>query len=191
MSEGHEAVAGKKAGILKIAVNLAVTCLISGIILAAVYFLTHPIAVEQAEKLETAAMQALVPDATSFKAVENHDGVIAAEKNGTTVAYVVTEAPKGYGGAIKMLVAVSADGKVMRYSITSSNETPGLGSKAAESPFKDQFPGKTSDQLAVTKDPANKTQVQAMTGATISSKAVTKGVKDAVDAVAALTGGVK
>jgi electron transport complex protein RnfG len=189
MSEGHEAVAEKKAGILRITINLTVTCLISGAILAAAYFLTHPIAVEQTKKLETMSMQELVPDASSFKAVEGHEGMFAAEKDGAVAAYVVSEAPKGYGGAIKMLVAVTKDGKVIDFTITGSNETPGLGSKAAETPFKDQFPGKTADQLVVTKDQANKTQVQAMTGATISSKAVTKGVKDAVDAVAALTGG--
>jgi electron transport complex protein RnfG len=188
MSE-HEAATEKKSGIFRIAINLTLTCLICGAILAVAYYLTHPIAVEKAKELETMSMQALVPDAETFAAVDGHEEMFAAESGGKTIAYVVTEAPKGYGGAIKMLVAVTADGKVINFSITGSNETPGLGSKASEPPFKDQFPGKTSDQLVVTKDASKKDEIQAMTGATISSKAVTKGVKDAVDAVAAYVGG--
>jgi electron transport complex protein RnfG len=112
-----------------------------------------------------------------------------AESGGKVIAYVVSEDPKGYGGAIDMLVAVSPEGKVINFTITTSNETPGLGSKASDEPFKGQFPGKTSNQLAVTKDASKKDNIQAMTGATITSKAVTKGVKEAVDAVADITGG--
>jgi len=92
---------------------------------------------------------------------------------------------KGYGGKIKMLVAVTADSKVIDFSILEHNETPGLGDNAQKPEFRQMFAGKGADKLEVTKDPANKENIQAMTGATISSRAVTKGVREAVEAVAA------
>lgn len=188
MSDAQE---GKKTSILKITINLAVTCLISGLILACAYYITHPIAVEKAKMLEQMSMKELVPTAETFTAVNGHSGMYQAKSAGKVVAYVMSEAPKGYGGAIDMLVAVSSDGKVLNFSITSSNETPGLGSKASDAPFKNQFSGKTAADLVVTKDVSKKNNIQAMTGATITSKAVTKGVKEAVSAVADYTGGKK
>lgn len=188
MSEVH-AHADKNTSIFKITVNLAVTCLVSGAILAAAYFITHDTAVLKEKELETKSKQALVSSATTFTAVEGEEAMTEAKgADGKTVAYIVQVEPKGYGGAIKMLVAVTPDQKVYNFKILSANETPGLGTKAAESPFKDQFPGKTSEQLVVTKDASEKTKIQAITGATITSRAVTKGVKDAVDQVAAYLG---
>ncbi|SHH62731.1 electron transport complex protein RnfG [Sporobacter termitidis DSM 10068] len=189
MSEAHEARAEKKSGILAIALNLTVACIVSGVILAVAYFITHPVAVQKQKEADALALQTLVPAATSFVPVDGQDNMTVAKNGDTVVAYVVEEAPRGYESAVEMLVAVSSDGKVLNFSITSNKETPGLGTKASEPAFMDQFIGKTSEHLAVTKDPANKEDVQAITGATITSKAVTKGVKAAVDEVAAYTGG--
>ena len=88
-----------------------------------------------------------------------------------------------------MLVAVNKDGKVIDYSILEHNETPGLGDNASKPAFRSQFRDKTSEQLVVVKDKAKVDNIQAMTGATISSRAVTKAVKGAVDEVVAFTGG--
>ncbi len=93
------------------------------------------------------------------------------------MAYIVPSESKGYGGKIKMLVAVTADSKVIDFSILEHNETPGLGDNAQKPEFRQMFAGKGADKLTVTKDPANKDNIQAMTGATISSRAVTKGVR--------------
>ena len=88
-----------------------------------------------------------------------------------------------------MLVAVTADGKVIDYSILEHNETPGLGDNASKPAFRSQFKDKSSEQLVVVKDKSKAENIQAMTGATISSRAVTKAVKGAVDEVVAFTGG--
>ena len=88
-----------------------------------------------------------------------------------------------------MLVAVTADKKVIDFTILEHNETPGLGDNAQKPAFRQQFAGKGEELLEVTKDPANKDNIQAMTGATISSRAVVRGVKQAVETVAAITGG--
>jgi electron transport complex protein RnfG len=88
-----------------------------------------------------------------------------------------------------MLVAVDKNGKIIDFNIITSNETPGLGANASNPKFRDQFKGKESKNLEVTKDPSQKDKIQAMTGATISSRAVTKGVKEAVDQYNEFAGG--
>jgi len=175
--------------IMKIALNLTATCFICGIIIAATFFLTDPIAKVKAVQMQKESMQSLVKDADNFKAIEGKENWFAAEKGGKTVAYIVPGETKGYGGAVILLVAVDTEGKVIDYTCTKHNETPGLGDKATKSPFKDQFAGKTSEQLVVTKDASNTENIQAMTGATISSKAFAKAVKQAVEEVVEFEGG--
>ena len=68
------------------------------------------------------------------------------------------------------------------------NETPGLGDNASKPKFRDQFKGKKIDSLEVTKEHSDTKHIQAMTGATISSRAVTRGVKEAVEKAAKLGG---
>lgn len=188
MSAEH---ATKQYSIFQIALNLTITCFISGVILAGLNYVTAPIAAQKAIVIRNNTMKSLVKDADSFKAIQGKTDWFEAVKGGKTIAYVVPAETKGYGGTIKMSVAVTKDGKVIDYDISSANETPGLGSNASKEPFKSQFKGKTSANLVVTKDPSNTKNIQAMTGATISSRAVTKGVKEAVDEVAAFAGGNK
>jgi electron transport complex protein RnfG len=188
MSEAHVKV-NKEYSIFEIAINLVITCLVSGVIIGLVYFVTNPIATQKREIAKQESMKSLVSDADNFKAVDGKDGWFAAEKGGKIVAYVVPGESKGYGGAIKMLVAVKPTGEVIDYSITAANETPGLGDNASKEPFRNQIKGKKEANLVVTKDANDKDDVQAMTGATISSKAVTLAVKDAVHEVTELTGG--
>jgi electron transport complex protein RnfG len=189
MAEQHTEHVEKEYTIFQVAMNLTAACFISGLIIAGVYFVTHPIAVQKSKQLEVQSMQTLVNDADKFEKVPNKTDWYAAQKGGKTIAYIVPSETKGYGGTIKMLVAVTSDGKVIDYNIQSANETPGLGDNASKEPFRKQFKDKTSEDLEVVKDPSNTKNIQAMTGATISSRAVTKGVKEAVDEVKKLEGG--
>ncbi|NTV89732.1 MAG: FMN-binding protein [Clostridiales bacterium] len=181
----------KEYGIIQIALNLTAACLVSGLIIAGTYFFTHPIALKNAKILEQQSMKALVPNADVFEAINGKDGWFTAGKDGAVIAYVVPGESKGYGGSIKMLVAVSTDGTVIDFSILSANETPGLGDKAAKLPFRERLQGKTPEDLVITKDPSNTDNVLAMTGATITSTAVTNGVREAAEEVAAYMGGAK
>jgi electron transport complex protein RnfG len=186
MSGAH---VNKEYSILQVALNLAATCIISGLIIAVTYFITSPIAAQKNAMLKQQAMQDLIKNADSFKPVPNKSEWFAAEKAGKVIGYIVPSETKGYGGEIDMLVAVSTNGAVIDYNILTSNETPGLGSNASKDYFRDRFKGKKSDALKVVKDPSNNVNIQAMTGATITSTAVTKGVKAAVDQVDAFVGG--
>lgn len=168
--------------IFKIGINLTLACLLSGAVIAGTFAVTDPIATKERANLKNKAMTELVSQAQEFKAIDGKTDWYAAMKDGKVIAYVVPAESKGYGGAIKMLAAIAPDGKVMEYKILQHNETPGLGDKATEPKFKKQFSGKGVEDLEVVKVPTEK-NIQALTGATITSRAVTKGIKEAVEEV--------
>jgi Na+-translocating ferredoxin:NAD+ oxidoreductase subunit G len=171
---------GSSNSILKIAMNLTCACIISGIIIAGTYYFTSGTAEQKSIEMRDNAMKSLVKDADNFKPVSGKADWFVAEKDGKTIAYIVPSKSKGYGGMVEMLVAVDTDGKVLNFSILESEETPGLGDKASKEPFHSQFIGKFAGHLKVVKDAGNKEDIQAISGATISSNAVTLGVKEAV-----------
>ncbi len=104
-----------------------------------------------------------------------------AKNNGEKAGYAFTLSQNGYGGAVNLVVGIGTDGKITAIEITDvSNETPGLGQNAVKPSFTDQFKGKNSS-LTVTKSGAKENEVNAITGATITSKAVTKSVNLAMD----------
>lgn len=176
--------------IFKIGINLTLACLLSGVIIAGVYAITAPIAAQERVNLKNKAMKELVADAETFIPIDGKTEWFAAVKGGRTIAYVVPAESKGYGGSIKMLAAVDGDGKIIDYKILSHLETPGLGDKAAEPKFRKQFAGKLPQDLEVVKVPTDK-NIQALTGATITSRAVTKGIHKAAEEVAEYAGSQK
>lgn len=180
--------AQREDSILKIALNLTIVCFLSGAVIAGVYTLTAPVAAQESINQRNKAMQELVPQAQSFQAVGERDGWYKAIQDGKVAAFVVPAESKGYGGTIKMLAAVAPDGRVLDFKILAHNETPGLGDRAAQPQFRQQFAGKMPDQLEVVKTPTDK-NIQALTGATITSRAVTQGIKQAAEQVAAYAAG--
>lgn len=99
--------------------------------------------------------------------------------NGTFVGYCVEVKSAGFGGDIEMMVGYTADCTILGVSIVSLSETPGLGAKVNESAFLSQYAGKV-DQLELGTD------VDAISGATISSRAVTDGVNKASQSLQAV-----
>ena len=184
----------KSSGIIKTGIVLFLITGIAALILASVNNITAPmIAANETEKQMT-AMTTVLPDAEKFDEltdVVKIDGVfgIYAGKNGDeTVGYAVLVESMGYGGAISMVVGVDMEEKITGVDITNQSETPGLGANCAKDEFKNQFVGKTSE-ITVAKNNAKENQIDAITSATITSKAVTKGVNIAVEAVKNIEGG--
>lgn len=136
----------------------------------------------------TNAMKVVMPDATAFDKTEykGKDTLVAtayvAKKDSENLGYVIEVKPSGFGGEIDMVVGISAQGKVTGVSIINMTETSGLGTKANDDSFRNQFTGKSGKQ-AVNKDGGT---INALTGATITSRAVTKGVNSALEAVRTL-----
>jgi Na+-translocating ferredoxin:NAD+ oxidoreductase subunit G len=172
--------------ILKSGGNLAMACILSGAVIAGTYAITAPVAAEQAVNQKAKAMRELVPDGQKFEPIAGKTEWYSVLKDGKTIAYIVPAEGKGYGGAIKMVAAVTPDGKAIDYKILSHNETPGLGDNATKDQFRKQFKGKAAADLTVVKTPTDK-NIQALTGATITSKAVTLSIQKAVEEVTQYT----
>jgi Na+-translocating ferredoxin:NAD+ oxidoreductase subunit G len=172
---------------LKLGGILLIITAIAGLLLGAAHSVTlEPIA-KQEQMTKAAAMKVILPKADEFKAKQVAlEGIIKEVNEGTasgkTAGYAIKVAPKGYGGAIEVMVGISTEGKVEGIKILSHSETPGLGANATQPKFSNQFAGKPiSKELQVVKTaPSADNQVEAITGATITSKAVTNGVNEAV-----------
>ena len=95
-------------------------------------------------------------------------------KDGADAGYCVEGGPTGFGGAVDTMVGIDSDGKVTGISVISaSSETPGLGARSTEPEFQAQFAGQVGTEVAVAKDGGS---IDALTGATITSRAVSEGV---------------
>ena len=172
---------------------LFLICLIATVLLA----LTNSVTAQTIEQnaAETAnAARAEVLDAASFSedAVEAQTGLtycVGKDANGAEVGYVITAASKGYGGDVKVMVGYDLNGTISGFTILDcSNETPGLGQNSKKPEFMERFTGK-SGELTVDKYSNEGQNIQAITAATITSKAVVKAVNTATEAFNHLTGG--
>jgi electron transport complex protein RnfG len=175
------------AKILKLGAVLFVITAVTGLVLGGVYTMTlEPINIAK-EKEKAEALAQTLPEASEFEGIEIQQGqgvikeVNRGLANGETVGYNITVTPKGYSGLIEMVVGISKEGKLANIKILSHTETPGLGAKAAEPAFSGQFRNKKTDELTVTKtSPGKDSEIQAISGATITSRAVTSGVNTAL-----------
>ena len=182
--------------IMKNTIALTVITLVSGLLLGAVYGITkEPIAAAQ-EAAKKEAWQAVFPEASldDFEAVEldqkvaddviSNLGIVATIdevcKVGDTGYVVTTTDKEGYGGDIQVTVGITADGTVNGVSILSLSETAGLGMKATEPAFYEQYHGKQTEGFYVSKDGGSGEPIEALSGATITSRAVTGAVNAAL-----------
>lgn len=117
--------------------------------------------------------------------VEIVKGVFKVEKNGKVSAYAIMVSPRGYGGPMTLMVGIDSDGEVTGVKVLEQKETPGLGDKVTGSKqFLSQFIGKSpEDPVEIKKD------IEAVSGATISSKGVTTGIKEALKAFSIISPG--
>lgn len=160
--------------------------LITGIctgLLGGIYQVTQPIIEENNARTQMEAMQALLKDADDFVAVEDAattdlTAVFVAKRSNEQVGYIVRMSPVGYGGNIEFLVAFDKACTVQGIKILSHSETPGFGANAEKPAFTEQFKAKEAP-LSVTKMTPADNEIQAITGATITSTAVTEGVNTA------------
>jgi electron transport complex protein RnfG len=165
--------------IIKIALNLVVIYVIGGLILAAVYAKTSPIMYRNAEEQKKQALKGLIPDADKIEKMgdwsihDKHAEYFIAKKGDETIGYIVQSFGKGYSSYINTLIAVDKDFKVQKINILGHAETPGLGDEIEEDSFKGQFKNKDLDHLKVLKTDTTE-YIQAISGATISSRAVTE-----------------
>ena len=163
------------------AVSLLLICAVAAGLVALVNSVTAPKIAEADENEKTASIREILEDAETIDdlALEGAEGYIGKAADGATVGYVFVTEASGYNGRLKVMTGFTPDGKVKKISILTINDTPGLGMKAKNDDFKDQFED-TDGNLTVVKngDPEGN-EIQAITSATITSKGVVKAVNDA------------
>jgi len=151
---------------------LALICVIAAGLLAVVNTLTGPKILAAAQSEEQAALKEVMPLATKFSAVKSTaDKEVlyykAFDQQNRLIGFVFKASGKGYSSVIQTLAGIFPDGKISAIKILSLNETPGLGMRIREDKFTGQFNQQNSLDLS---------KVEAITGATISSRAVINSV---------------
>ena len=174
---------------IKLGLTLHIICIIAAGALAFVQGLTLGPIEEQRAQANLENQQAVFPDADAFEPIEAEklaelqaadENVIAVNRalsGGEVIGHVLQITTGGFGGPIQLMVGVTPDKTVSGMRIASHAETPGLGDKATEEDFYKQFDGKTlNPPVEVTKGAATGNQIEALTGATVTSNYVTSGV---------------
>jgi len=161
---------------------LAVICVVAAGLLAGVNVLTRPKIAAAALAEERAALKEVMPTAAKFDPVQpdkNKEILYykAFDSQDKLIGFVFKATGKGYSSEIETLAGIFLDEKISAIKIISQNETPGLGMKVTEDKFTDQFNGQDSLDLSV---------VQAVSGATISSRAVINSVMKKAQEIKAL-----
>lgn len=183
------------------ALILTAFTLVLGLCLGLVHDITQPRIDAANAAAQMAAFQAVFADASSFTAVDYdvdaanaevaalgysdtiNDIETALDADGNVLGYVISVTAKdGSQGSISFSVGIQNDGTVNGYSITDIAETPGLGMKATEASFSGQFAGKNVEKFSVTKMAATSdSEIEAITGSTITSKAMANGVNASLE----------
>ena len=192
----------KKDSLIKMTAALTVITVISALILGYTYEITkEPISKAQ-NQAELSAIEAvigtdydnnpyqdkmLIPTRSGKEKLEFYP----ARKDGKITSFAIkTFSNQGFGGKIELIVGFNIDGRILNYQVISSKETPGLGSKISENKFKNQFKGLTArtSSFRVTKDGGD---IDGITAATISSRAVIDAINRAYGAYKKLNRGEK
>lgn len=178
--------------ILRPALILMAICLVVTAALAGANEWTKGPIAEQEAAAEQAARTEVLPAASAFRTIDGTENVWIGLNGSDTVGYVIITQSNGYGGALRVMTGISADGAVTGVSILSNNETVGLGANCVKSGFRAQF-GTTLPEngFSVYKNGGNvpaEGGVEALTGATITSNAVVRAVNEAADIYRSITG---
>ncbi len=148
---------------------LAIICIVASGLLAGVNSLTKPRIIAQALAQEESGLKEIFPEAVHFQAVKSGKEVIyykALDKDSKLIGVAFQAGAKGYSSTIETMVGMLTDGTIVAIKILSQNETPGLGAQVAEPHFTNRFKNKKYSD-----------DIEAITGATISSGAVIEAVK--------------
>jgi len=156
--------------------------IISAFLLSFVYGKTAPVISKyKEESLKKSLSEVFDEPSVSFEEVKA-DSLWKVFKDKEYIGIIFISAEKGYSGKIKPIVGVDSTGKIKKVKIskTELSETPGLGMKISEEPFLEQFKNLTADEVFLKKD-KEQGKIDAITSATISSRAATKAIREGLE----------
>ena len=178
----------------KLGLNLLIISAVAALLLALTNSVTADTIAQRSEQANAEARKLVLDFAETFEEVkdaktDNSKGIEVAEifeakdASGNTVGYTLKVLPSGYGGEIQLMVGIdSANSQVSGINVVSNSETAGLGARSTEPEFSDQYKGKPLEELSVLKNGTpGDTEIKAISGATITSTAVTNGVDAAIE----------
>lgn len=181
--------------IVKLGLILLVICMISGGLLSVANYYTLPLIEKAKLEAEQKALSALIPGSSEIEKADKElikqikekykkfeDLNICKDESGNMLGYAIKtlNTVKGYSGDIELLVGLSTDGKVIGVSVVKQTETKGIGSKVEDKDYQDQFMGKSADsEIKIVMSASADNEVQAITGATYSSKSFTSAINNA------------
>lgn len=186
--------------IFKYGVILFLIALVCTLLLALTNRATAPVIAQRNEQANIEAQRQVMPEADKFEDVKDLeavkkkagaeaglvDAMQVAYKGNDVVGYTVRTLPSGYGGEITLLTGIDTQGKITGIYVLEQSETAGLGAKSTTPEFQDQYKGlSATEPVTVVKSGASGNQIQAISGATITSNAVTTGVNASEAAVKA------
>jgi len=154
---------------------LAVIVFVAVVLLMYVNNITKVKILEQRETKIVTQLKNIFPDMDKY---ELKDDIYIVLKNGETIGYTFIAKGRGYGGEINTLVGIDKNMAIKEITVMSNTETPGLGTRITLASFTDQFKGLKSSDVVLSKSGG---KVDAITGATISSRAVTDSIKKEMD----------
>lgn len=170
----------KQPSIIMTAIILTIIAGISALLLAFVYNFTQPILKANIAKIEKNGLSYVFPSADKFE--KRNASIYIVKKDGENVGYVVKSAGKGYGGNISLLVGIDKDLSIVGIKVLKANETPGLGSKISDIKKGDTYPWYLKQYFHKKESDLHfGNGIDAISGATISSTGVLKGVKNAYE----------
>ena len=179
--------------IIKLGLILFLIVSVSTLALSLVNFVTKDIIAQKNIQLQDNARKNVLSEADRFellnKTIEKDDSIgdiYTAYSGNDTVGYCISVSVNGYGGLIDMIVGINEDLSVSGVNIISMSETAGLGANAQKEEFLSQYKNKTSDIKVVKSSGSESNSINAISGATITSKAVTGGVNKAIETAKAV-----
>jgi len=173
--------------ILKPALTLFITAAITIAALSVVHSLTLVPIERQKQKTQEAAMREVLPEAAEYREIPvkktgSITAVYEALNGGTRSGFVVLLSPKGYSGRIDLIAGISVPAeKITGIRVLRHSETPGLGALAVKGDFYRRYDGRELVPLTVVRTSPGKNEIQAITSATITTRAITNAVNEAIE----------
>ncbi|WP_459128620.1 RnfABCDGE type electron transport complex subunit G [Guggenheimella bovis] len=173
--------------ILKYGLLLCLFGALSALLLGVFNQITEGPIQEARLKAEMESRKQVFPEADNFEEMPNLEALQAGDTNilsahkalkgAETIGYVIKTKANGFSGPVEVMIGAKVDGSINGVRIVNQTETPGVGDRSTKPEFYSQYEGKTlTSEIGVNKQAPQGNEIQAISGATVTSKAVTKAV---------------